>query len=135
MALSFDDITINTLIGAGSAVSGDVKINGFVRVDGDIDGNLETGGNVIIGEKARIRGNVTASSIVVGGIIIGDIIAPKSVKLLSSSAVIGDVTTHRLEVEDKVVLHGHCIALSDDEAFTKAAQQYSDQKTIRSKVI
>lgn len=135
MALSFDDITINTLIGAGSAVSGDVKINGFVRVDGDIDGNLETGGNVIIGEKARIRGNVNAASIVVGGIIIGDITAPKSVKLLSSSAVIGDVTTHRLEVEDNVILHGHCIALSSEEAYEKSLREYSDQKTIRSKVI
>ena len=50
MALRIDDISINTIIGHGSAISGDIKVNGFVRIDGDIDGNLETDGNVIIGE-------------------------------------------------------------------------------------
>ena len=59
MKYRVDDITINTFIGSGSVVSGDIKVNGFVRVDGDIDGNFETNGSVIIGEKARIHGNVT----------------------------------------------------------------------------
>ena len=40
MALRFDDISINTLIGNGSFVQGDLKVNGFIRIDGDIDGNL-----------------------------------------------------------------------------------------------
>ena len=47
MALKIDDISINTIIGSGSSISGDVHINGFIRIDGDIDGNLETDGNVI----------------------------------------------------------------------------------------
>ena len=58
MALKLDDISINTLLGNGSFISGDIKVNGFVRVDGDIDGNLETDGNIIIGENAKIRGNI-----------------------------------------------------------------------------
>ncbi len=50
MALRIDDISINTILGHGSAITGNIKINGFVRIDGDIDGNLETDGNIIIGE-------------------------------------------------------------------------------------
>ena len=73
MALRIDDISINTLIGNGSAISGDIKVNGFVRIDGDIDGNLETDGNVIVGENARIRGDVKAKSIIIGGIILGNV--------------------------------------------------------------
>ena len=38
MALKIDDISINTIIGNGSSISGDVHINGFIRIDGDIDG-------------------------------------------------------------------------------------------------
>ncbi len=60
MALRVDDISINTIIGKGSAISGNLKVNGFIRIDGDIDGNLETDGNVIVGALARIRGNLTA---------------------------------------------------------------------------
>ena len=41
MAFQNDDISINTFIGAGSAVAGDMRISGFIRIDGDIAGNLE----------------------------------------------------------------------------------------------
>lgn len=135
MAFLTDDISINTIIGAGSAVSGDVKANGFIRVDGDIDGNLDSSGNVIVGNKARINGNITALSSVVGGIVLGDIYAPDGIKLLSSSAVIGDIYTKNLEIEENVVFHGHCIALKNEEEFEQAAKLYSEEISIKSKAI
>lgn len=97
MAIFNDNISINSILGTGSSVKGDVKINGFARIDGDIDGNIEATGNVIIGENARIRGNIKAKSItVIGGIVLGDIVAPDFIKLLSSSVVIGDLQTKNL---------------------------------------
>ncbi|MBQ9621868.1 MAG: polymer-forming cytoskeletal protein [Treponema sp.] len=135
MAFLTDDISINTIIGLGSAVSGDVHANGFIRVDGDIDGNLESTGNIIIGDKARINGSITALSTVVGGIVLGDIYAPNGIKLLSSSAVIGDISTKKLEIEENVIFHGHCIALKNEEEFNQAAERYSNERTIRSKAI
>ena len=91
MALRTDDISINTIIGKGSAIYGNMKVNGFIRIDGDIDGSLETDGNVIVGENARIRGDLTAKSVIIGGIIKGNIKANESVKILAEAAVIGDV--------------------------------------------
>lgn len=135
MAFLTDDISINTIIGAGSAVSGDVKANGFIRVDGDIDGNLDSSGNVIVGNKARINGNINALSTVVGGIVLGDIYAPNGIKLLSSSAVIGDIFTKNLEIEENVIFHGHCIALRNEEEFEQAAKLYSEEISIKSKAI
>lgn len=135
MAFLTDDISINTIIGAGSAVSGDVRVNGFIRVDGDIDGNLEASGNVIIGNKARINGNVNALSSVIGGIVIGDIYAPGGIKLLSSSAVIGDIYTKNLEIEENVIFHGHCIALRKEEEFEQAAGLYAEELSIKNKAI
>lgn len=135
MAFLTDDISINTIIGAGSAVSGDVKANGFIRVDGDIDGNLDSSGNVIVGNKARINGNVTALSSVVGGIVLGDIYAPDGIKLLSSSAVIGNIYTKNLEIEENVIFHGHCIALRNEEEFEQAAKNFQEELSIKSKAI
>ena len=111
MAFVTDNISINTIIGAGSSISGDIRVSGRLRVDGDVNGNLETTSNIHVGEASRIHGNIVASSAVIEGIVIGDIVAPKGITLLSTSAVIGDVTTQRLQVEDHVVLHGHCISL------------------------
>lgn len=135
MAFTFDDISINTIIGSGSFISGDVKINGFIRVDGDVDGKIETQSNIIVGEKARIRGNISASSIIVGGIVIGDILAPKGIKLLSNSTVIGDIATNNLQIEEDVLFNGHCIALKDEQEFSQSSKNYSEQKEIQSKVI
>lgn len=135
MTLFSEDISINTIIGAGSSIRGDIKINGFTRVDGDLDGNLETSGNVIIGENSRIRGNVVAKSVTVGGIIQGDIIAEKSVRLLSSSAVIGNIQTHNLIADEDAILNGHCIAIMEEEAFSRAVSDFQDRSTIASKSI
>lgn len=135
MAFLTDDISINTIIGAGSAVSGDIKANGFIRVDGDIDGNLDSTGNVIVGNKARINGNINALSSVVGGIVVGDIYAPNGIKLLSSSAVIGDIYTKNLEIEENVIFHGHCIALRKEEEFIQSSKLYSEELSIKSKAI
>jgi cytoskeletal protein CcmA (bactofilin family) len=135
MIFRSDDISINTLIGAGSAITGNVRGNGFVRIDGDIDGNFETDGNLIIGEKARVRGNITAKAAVICGIVIGDIFAKEGVELLSTSTVIGDIITKSLQVDDRVVLHGRCISISDADSLTEKTTEYMEAKTIRSKAI
>jgi cytoskeletal protein CcmA (bactofilin family) len=134
MALRVDDISINTVVGNGSAISGNLRVNGFVRVDGDIDGNLETDGNVIIGENARIRGNVKAKSIIIGGIILGNIHAPDGVKLLSQAIVVGDIISHKVTVEDMALVHGHCISIKDEETFTEKSDEYLQSKAIKEKV-
>ena len=103
MAFRSDDISINTLVGGGSFIQGNLHANGFIRIDGDIDGDIDTDGAVIISEKAKIRGNLTAKSAIVGGIVLGDISAKEGVKLLSSSAVVGNIITKKVQMEDDVI--------------------------------
>jgi cytoskeletal protein CcmA (bactofilin family) len=133
MALHSDDISINTLIGDGSVVTGNLHVNGFIRIDGDINGSLETDGNVIVGEKARLRGNVNAKSAIIGGIVLGDIIAREGVTLLSSAVVIGDIISRKVQIEDHVVFHGYCISLDNEEKFAAESERYLQAKIIRNK--
>ncbi len=135
MALINEDISINSIIGRGSTIKGDMKISGFMRIDGDLDGNLETTGNVIVGEYARINGNITAKSATISGVVKGNIIAPESVHLMSSSSVIGDIQTHRLQADNNVVLHGHCISLKDETAYDDAVNSWQDAQAIASRSI
>ena len=135
MALKIDDISINTIIGKGSSITGNLRINGFVRLDGDINGNLETDGNIIIGDGARIKGDVKAKSVIVGGIVVGNILAQESIKLLSNSAVLGDVISRKVQIEDKATFHGHCISIKDEEQFQKTSDAYLESKAIKEKVV
>ena len=132
MALT-DNISINSILGGGSSVKGDVKINGFARIDGDIDGNLEATGNIIIGENARIRGNVTGRSVtVIGGIVLGNIVAPEFIRLLSTSVVIGDIQTKKFYSEENVIVHGHCISRLETSDYEKAVSDWENVKAISS---
>ena len=130
---AFDAISINTMIGGGSACYGDLRVSGGMMIDGDVDGNIEISGNIIVAERARVRGNITAKSAIISGIVIGDIRAPESIKLMSSSTVIGDVSTRKLHVADKVILHGHCISIADQERYEKEDTVQSQSKEIRNK--
>lgn len=135
MALLFDDISISTIIGAGSSFKGDLSVSGAVMIDGDLDGDLQTTGNIIIGESARVRGNISAKSAVVNGIVLGDISAPEGIKLNASSAVIGDITTRKLQIASGVVFHGHCIALFDETSFEAETRRQNELREIKSKSI
>ena len=127
-----DDISVNTIVGSGSLISGKVTVSGLLRIDGDIDGNIQTMGRVIIGEEARIRGNIRAASVSVGGIVQGDIIAPDYVVVLSSGMVVGSVLTKKLRVDDNVILHGFCSATGDQNSFEEAEKKYSNRQALHS---
>lgn len=135
MAFRSDDISINTLIGNGSFIKGNLRINGFIRIDGDIDGDIDTDGAVIISERAKIRGNLTAKSAIVGGIILGDISVSEGVKLLSSSAVIGNIIAKKVQMEEDVIFQGHCISIADEERFEESKKYFLQQKAIRDKAV
>jgi cytoskeletal protein CcmA (bactofilin family) len=60
----------------------------------------------------------------------GDIIAPERVQLFSTSIVLGDIITRRIEIAEQVVFHGHCVALRDDAEFSAARQDRLTVKAI-----
>ncbi len=134
MALRIDDISLNTIVGSGSSIKGDLKINGFVRIDGDIEGNLSTDGNVVIGENAKIKGNVNAKSAIIGGIILGDVYVKENIKLLSSSIVIGDILSRKIQIEESALFQGHCISIKNQDEYDRISQTYLQSKSIIQKV-
>ena len=133
MASFTDDISFNTMVGPGAFITGDLKLEGFTRVDGDIYGNLETTGKLIIGENARIRGSLTAKSVIVIGIVEGDILAPEGVHLFSSAVVLGDVISRKIKAEEKVVIEGYCISIENQQDFEEAKKRWLDMKAISNK--
>lgn len=133
MASFTDDISFNTMVGPGAFVTGDLKLEGFTRVDGDIYGNLETTGKLIIGENARIRGSLTAKSVIVIGIVEGDILAPEGIHLFSSAVVLGDVISRKVKAEENVVIEGYCISIENSQEFEDAKKQWLDMRAISNK--
>ncbi|MBR1912810.1 MAG: polymer-forming cytoskeletal protein [Treponema sp.] len=130
-----EDVSINNVISSGSSVAGNIKINGYIHIDGDLEGNLECSGNVTIGQDARIRGNISAKSMTIGGIVCGNLHAQNAIHLLSTSAVIGDIQARKLQADENVIIHGHCICISEENSYNEALSNWQNTQAVTSKIV
>lgn len=128
MAKIFDDVSIKTIIGQESSVRGSLSVLGVMRIDGDVAGDVFSNSCVMIGENARICGNITAMSVISRGLVKGNILAENEVKLLSSAIVLGDVFTKRVNIQDGVLFEGRCFAIDDISLFEKVKEEYLVRK-------
>ncbi|MDC7126434.1 MAG: polymer-forming cytoskeletal protein [Spirochaetales bacterium] len=106
--LSEDGAFINSLIGEGTFIKGDISLKGLLRVDGDFRGTISDGGKVLIGKTGRAEAEISADTVVIGGVLKGTITANEKVVILSTGLVLGNIYSPRLLVEDGVILNGSC---------------------------
>lgn len=99
---------LNTLIGPNTAFSGDLETEGVVRIDGFVRGSIKTTGKVVISEDARVEASISAASVIVGGLVKGNIFALDRVDLLPGAIVVGDIFTARFTMDDDSAIHGDC---------------------------
>ncbi|MCD6121097.1 MAG: polymer-forming cytoskeletal protein [Spirochaetales bacterium] len=102
------DMEANTTIGENSFFEGKFAVKGSLRIDGKFEGQALLVDQLQVGASAKVKTNIHATSIVVEGIIIGNITASKRILLLSSARVLGDIKTPELIIQDGVVLEGKC---------------------------
>ena len=102
-----DNSTIN-LISNGTDITGDVKSNGDIRIDGSLKGNLSTKGKVVIGPTGKVNGEVICKNSEVSGIIEGKITVGQLLSLKASSKILGDIATSKLSIEPGAIFSGTC---------------------------
>jgi cytoskeletal protein CcmA (bactofilin family) len=101
-------LEVNSSIGDNSVFEGRFAVNGNLRIDGTFDGKVLHVDQLEIGPKARVKTEVYATSVIVKGIVMGNITAVKRVLLLSTARVLGDIKTPELIIQDGVILEGKC---------------------------
>lgn len=101
---------IDSLIGAGTKIEGDVIFSGGLRVDGEVKGNVravgDEGGTLVVSEHARIEGEIHVSHLVINGTIVGPVYSTEFLELLPRARVTGDVQYHNLEIHLGAVVDG-----------------------------
>ncbi len=99
---------VNTTIGAGTILTGDVKVEGSMQVDGDFEGRVEATDTLIVGETGKVEGNATVANAIIGGRMFGNVFASGKIELKRGSQLLGDIETRGLVIEDGVVFQGNC---------------------------
>ncbi len=115
--------TIETFIGDGTLFKGDLSVTKSLRINGTVIGNIKEAANVIIGETAKVKGNISANYIVIDGTVEGNITATESIELLNKSKVTGDITTVLLSINEGAVFKGKSIMLEKEETGEEISEE------------
>jgi len=103
-----NNVQVNSTIGTDSYFGGRFLVKGNMRIDGTVAGRVLLVDQLEIGPKARVKTSISATSVVVEGLVIGNISASRRILLLSTARVLGDLKTPELIIQDGVVLEGKC---------------------------
>ncbi|HZY25996.1 MAG TPA: polymer-forming cytoskeletal protein [Bacteroidales bacterium] len=123
--------TIN-LISTGTDITGDIKSNGDIRIDGSLTGNLNTKGKVVIGPTGKVKGEVICKNSEVAGIIEGKIIVGQLLNLKASSRITGDIITVKLSIEPGALFSGNCkMSETENNGGTGIIREKEPEKTAK----
>lgn len=95
----------DTLLGDTCTITGDIVTKNSIRIDGNIIGNIQADGKVVIAEKGSIKGDVNCKEFIVYGAVEG-VITTQRLHLQPSAKINGEINTKTLQVEEGAVYQG-----------------------------
>ncbi len=107
-----------TLLAKGVLLRGEIRVEGTVRIDGRLEGDLHTAGTVVVGEDGDVQGTITAGTLISSGKIKANVRAMERVQLLKTGVLVGEVHTPAFAMEDGAKFQGLSdmgVALSGEE--------------------
>jgi len=110
---------VPSIISADLTINGNLISDGEIQIDGAVNGDIKTDA-LLIGEDAKVTGEIVARRVRVHGRVVGQITA-KSVTLASTAHVSGDVVHEDLSIDKGAFLEGHCKRMSEAEMAKKTS--------------
>ena len=105
-----------TVIGREVHIKGDLKSSSGALIQGHVEGELEVGGRLIVGESGQIVGDIAARSVIVRGSVRGRIIAGERIELGSSGRVEGDLQAKAVSIAEGAYFQGKVEMTADSQS-------------------
>jgi cytoskeletal protein CcmA (bactofilin family) len=118
---------INTLIGEGTVMQGEIRFTEGLRIDGEVIGNITAVGDkrtmLVISEKAKVTGRVRAGHVIINGLVTGPVESEDLLELQPKARIVGDVKYQALEMHQGATIDGelHPLKAEDKPALKLAA--------------
>ncbi|NLG76593.1 MAG: polymer-forming cytoskeletal protein, partial [Xanthomonadaceae bacterium] len=104
---------MDTLIGAGTRIIGDVQFSGGFHVDGHVKGNVDapadSGATLSVSDAGMVEGSVAVPNVILNGTVKGDILAHDRIELGATARVTGNVYYGLIEMEMGAEINGKLI--------------------------
>ncbi|HOW30865.1 MAG TPA: polymer-forming cytoskeletal protein [Bacteroidales bacterium] len=96
------------LLGSGTEITGDIKSQGDIRIDGSLNGTIQCTGKVVIGSTGRVEGELICQNADISGEVKARIKVSELLSLKATALVSGDIITNKLAIEPGAVFTGAC---------------------------
>lgn len=96
------------VIGEGTRLDGSISSSGDLRIDGKVEGDVQTSGKCVLGASGNIIGNIHANNADISGFVEGNITIQDLLLIKSSGIVNGDIRTVKIIVESGGSFNGAC---------------------------
>ncbi len=111
---------VRTTIGEDVEITGNIKCESGIQINGKLNGDLTCGSLAQIGARASIKGNMSVETVSITGQVNGNITAKDKIELKSTAKLHGDIRAKRLTVEDGVTFIGKVEVNPSGTAASKA---------------
>ncbi len=98
-----------TIVGQGAKLEGNVVSAGSLRVDGQVKGQINADGDVMLSPQSQVEADIRAQNVAVAGRFKGTIMVKGRAEITRGGRVDGDITSKTLVVEDGAVFQGQSI--------------------------
>ena len=102
--------SVRSTIAAGMKVAGNCSFQEGLQIDGTVLGDVTAEGAgpsvLVIGEGGSVQGAISADHVVIGGTVVGPVLARELLELQSKARVQGDVRYKALEMQQGAVIAG-----------------------------
>jgi cytoskeletal protein CcmA (bactofilin family) len=89
-----------SIVAEDMTVTGDLRAEGVIRVEGRVTGNVSAGSQILLSEGAVIEGDLTTREAVLGGEVRGSVTAAERIEVQATALVHGDLATPRLLIQE-----------------------------------
>jgi cytoskeletal protein CcmA (bactofilin family) len=99
---------VHTLLGKGSEFEGKLTFEGQVRIDGKFNGQIVTKDVLVIGDGARVNAEIQAGTVIINGMVEGNVRATTIIEVHQPGRVKGNLETPALAMDRGVIFEGTC---------------------------
>lgn len=103
-------------IDRGVTLEGTLQFTGTFRIDGNVKGNIVSEQTVVLGEGAKVEGQIEGNRVVIAGRFDGVIFAKGRVEIQPKGVVTGEVHSPCLVIDPGGIFDGRCHMLASSDA-------------------
>lgn len=99
----------------GVRFEGTLEASGVFRINAELKGNVISSHSLILGEGARVEGQIEGNHVVIAGKFDGVILAKGRVEIQAKGVVTGEIHSPCLVIEPGGIFDGQCHMLASSE--------------------